>query len=194
MSMLTSKKDRNRYTKERIIMVRTFFKRKVSVINSYLIIFIVCAVLGIASFAVFAALVSDYTLISILPVFVVVGCSFTGFRYLGIYLRARKIKKPVEELVKERNVKALMNNVKLGKGSEFETDMRYVLSVYAMVDIDSNKIFPTLLGHYMNYKKSNKKMPKIFIDALKFHTQKIEITDYIAYVEAQIQEILKLVG
>ncbi|MHA1156250.1 MAG: hypothetical protein ACTSQK_09100 [Candidatus Heimdallarchaeota archaeon] len=175
-------------------MVRTFFKRKVSVINRYLIIFIVCAVLGIASFAVFAALVSDYTLISILPIFVVVGCSLTGFRNLDGYLKAIKVKKPIEALVRERNVEALMNNIKLGKETGFEADLRYVLSMYAMVDIDSNKIFPTLLGQYMNYKKANKKMPKIFTDALKFHAQKIEITDYIAYVEAQIQEILKLVG
>ncbi len=174
-------------------MVRTFFKRKASVINRYLIIFIVCAVLGVASFAVFAALVSDYTLISILPVFVVVACSLTGFRNLDGYLKAIKVKKPIEVLVEEKNVKALMNNVKLGKEMGFEADLRYVLSMYAMVDIDSNKIFPTLLGHYMNYKKTNNKMPKIFTNALKFHAQKIGVVDYIAYAEAQIQEILKVV-
>lgn len=175
-------------------MVRTFFKRKSSIVNRYLIIFIVCVALMLFSFAVFIALVSEYTLISLIPVLVICACSFTGFRNLGAYQRAIKIKKPIEVLVKERNVEALMNNIKNGQGTDFESSVRYMLSVYAMVDIDSNKIFPTLLGHYMNFKIKKKKQPKILIDALKFHTQKIGVVDYKVYIEAQIREIQKLLG
>ncbi|MHA1221049.1 MAG: hypothetical protein ACTSQB_04880, partial [Candidatus Heimdallarchaeota archaeon] len=103
-----------------------------------------------------------------------------------------KAKRAIEGLLKEGQIEALLANVKIGQGNTLEASMRYVMSVYALVDLESVKIYPTLLGHYQNYRNKNKKVPKILADALMLYTKTSCEKDYKAVADSHIESILKI--
>jgi hypothetical protein len=174
-------------------MIFRFFKRKARIFTIYLIIFIVSAILAPGAYVAFIILVYGSSMIAVIPIFLAAILSFLTVRYGVLSIKGLKIKREIEILQKNKNTKRLLEIVIDGKGTTYKTSVRYILSIYALVDLMCEDVYPFLLSHYYHYRVREKKIPKLFEEALILFSNQYGDGDYKTIAETHLDDLQYLI-